>query len=538
MAQIVRDTPSFGGGLNLAAKATLRDETVALDALNVTFEDIGSGRQRPGYQRLNASALTNPGASISAYYETGGTKQLLVGCGTRLEALSTAGAVVDSETGLTDAPWQFARFSAPNAEAAYAGNGTDTLRKWDGSTWTAPTATVDGVAAQAMPLGGLLAVDSDSNRLVVSGFSTTTGGPDATASSPSTVYWSEPGNPEVYNTDNTIDLRPGDGERITAIGAFRGQVFIFKETAYWVFYGESTTSTGGIQFDFRPVETGVGCVGPRALAVGPDGLYFMSRDGIYRTTGGNPTLLSDRVSPIWRGDASIHYQGGTLNTAEIDVCSLEWWDSRVYAAFPADASDENNRVLVFDTRLGWWSLYDFPAADFTVFRVSDDEELLFPYSSAGSGNYVARFQGKGTTFARDDLVSDGSGGTATVARWRTGWTDIGHPAKKYMSSWMIWGTGGLTFRVFKDFSNSEVLSEILSLSPPPLFWDASLTWDTDLSWGPTEVVADRYVPGGLNGTYFSFSFTNDTADQNFSIHRLTHNGTGPRFPEATIPETS
>jgi hypothetical protein len=36
----------------------------------------------------------------------------------------------------------------------YAGNGADTLRRWDGAAWTAPTATVNGTAASAMPKAG------------------------------------------------------------------------------------------------------------------------------------------------------------------------------------------------------------------------------------------------------------------------------------------------------------------------------------------------------------------------------------------------
>src|SRR4051812_31404112 len=93
----------FGAGLNLRDKPDSSSPAECIDALNVAFTERGAIEQRAGYDSFAASALTNRVASLEAFYTTSGTKQLLAGCGTRLEALSTAGAVVDSETGLTSA---------------------------------------------------------------------------------------------------------------------------------------------------------------------------------------------------------------------------------------------------------------------------------------------------------------------------------------------------------------------------------------------------------------------------------------------------
>src|SRR5262245_34569861 len=128
----------FGSGLNLRDKPDAVSPAECIDAMDVLFGDRGAIQQRTGYDNLTESTLTNAVTALEPFYKTSGTKQLLAGCGTRLEALSTAGAVVDSETGLTSAVWDFARFGKPNEEVAYAGNGTDTLRKWGGTEWTAP----------------------------------------------------------------------------------------------------------------------------------------------------------------------------------------------------------------------------------------------------------------------------------------------------------------------------------------------------------------------------------------------------------------
>lgn len=202
---------NFGAGLNLRDKTDVVQDAQCIDCLNVDFTDVGAVRQRDGFIELTGTELTNQVDSLAAYYKADGTKQLLAGCGTRLEGINTSGAVIDSESGLTGGPYSFARFAAPGAETAYAGNGSDTLRKWDGATWTAPTATVDGVAAQPMPEAGVLCVTANSNRLVATGFGTNaTGGPDATASNPSRVYFSDADLPESWTTTTWVDLAVGD----------------------------------------------------------------------------------------------------------------------------------------------------------------------------------------------------------------------------------------------------------------------------------------------------------------------------------------
>ncbi|HEU5115574.1 MAG TPA: hypothetical protein VFT74_02755, partial [Isosphaeraceae bacterium] len=224
----------FGKGLNLVAKPDAVDPAECIDAMDVNFTDQGAIQQRDGYTHLTA-ALTNRVESLEPFYTSTGTRQLLAGCGTRLEAIETGGGVKASATALTEGPWDFCRFGSPNEEVAFAGNGKDTLRKWTGTEWKAPTATVNGEAAKAMPKAKFLCVQSPDNRLVAAGYGTTTGGPNAATSSPSTVYFSEKGNPEAWKTagtaenpNNSVQLTPGDGEAITGAISWRESVYVFK----------------------------------------------------------------------------------------------------------------------------------------------------------------------------------------------------------------------------------------------------------------------------------------------------------------------
>lgn len=499
----------FGKGLNLVDKVDSVDPAECVDCLNVTFSQRGAIESRPGYNNLNASELTNRVESLAPYYKSSGTKQLLAGCGTRLEALSTGGTVVASATGLTKAVWDFSRFGKPNEEVAYAGNGTDTLRKWNGEEWTAPTATVDGVAAKTMPKAASLCVFAAWNRLVCGAFSTTTGGPGgaASSSSPSHVYFSEEGNPEAFESTAYIQFTPGDGEKVLAVIAWREFVFVFKETKFFVITDQARDSENKPEFVFQTIDTGVGLASSRAVCVHQSGVYFMSRDGVFRTTGQEPEQVSNLVEPIWSGDTSLFYKGGVLAFGSVTNCAMETSEEKIYLSFPT--SEANNRNLVYSPEYKWWALSNIPASCFATFRVENTNELVFGYSAGGK--YVGRHK---SSYTNDD-------GAAIKERWRSGWFDLGSADIKKIRASKVWGTGNVTMEIDKDFSENSGKAEELNLSG-----NSGATIGGLGTIGGEGYIGD--VSTGLvgkerriaqRGTTMSVLFTNETLDQPFEIHR-------------------
>lgn len=501
----------FGHGLNLRDKPDAVDAAECIDALNVLFSERGAIEQRPGYGRLASSALTNRVASLEPFYETGGTRQLLAGCGTRLEALSVpAGTIVSSATGLTDAVWDFARFGKPNAEVAYAGNGADTLRKWNGSAWSAPTATVGETGGKAMPKAGSVCVQPWDNRLVCGAFTGTTNGPGGLTSSPDFAYWSIEGDPESYEETAYVQFTPGDGERMMRVVAWGEFVFVFKETKFFVVYGTAVDNEGKPEFLFRPVETGVGLASPRAVCVHPSGVYFMSRNGVYRTTGQAPELVSPLVGPIWSGGASPFYTGGVIATSSISNCAMEVFGEQIWLAFPT--AEANNRVLVFDPRYGWWGLLSLPASCFAVVRVESAEELVFGYASGTK--QIGRY---GDAFTNDD-------GAAIESHWRSGWADQGNPDVKKIRGSKVWGHGRVEMGLDADFAVLPGETELLDMTG-----SSGSTFEGEGAFegeGYFEDLTSDLVSAqrrtAARGTTFSMYFANSTLDQDWSVHRVEH----------------
>lgn len=528
----------FGGGLNLRDQPDVVDPAQAIDILNVTLTEKGALRLRDGFDNHTSSEMTNRGSTVYPYYESGGTNQLLVGCDTRLEAISTGGAVVASATAkTTGGKWRFVRFAAPGSEYAYAGNGIDTLSRWDGAAWSAPTGTVDGTGGRALPKAGLLAIMPVSNRLVAAGYTTTTGGPFAAATNPSTVWFSDQGAPETWQItsappatyQNSIQITPGDGERITAMVAWRDMVFIFKESKFAVLYGESIQANGGPVFNYRMVEAGAGCVGADAVCAGRDGVYFLDRTGVYRTAGGEPEQVSDVIDPFFTGRISSYYQGGVFNHAQAGLASLCWHEERLYCSVPVGSGTANSRVLVHDPRHGWWSLYDIPAAGLCSWKVSAQPVLFFSYASG-----LKHIGKHSSAYTSDD-------GTAISARWQSGWFDFGDPGVKSLREMKVWGSGSVYAGMTIDYQPSPVLDAVAFPIADTWGDGTSLTdfWgdgtDSSDTWGYGINTSCQLVRRAHRGTVFSVVLQ-DNGGQAFQVLRMTHHLREGRVPSVKTGE--
>jgi hypothetical protein len=358
-----------------------------------------------------------------------------------------------------------------------------------------------------MPKAGSICVEMTDNRLVCGGFSTTTGGPNGATSSPSHVYFSEAGNPEAYESTAYVQFTPGDGEKVMAVIAWREFVFVFKETRFFVVYGTSVDSEGKPIFNYRPVEAGVGLASPRAVCVHPSGVYFMSRSGVYRTNGQEPELVSSLIEPIWSGDISPFYTGGTLAQGSITNCAMTAHEERIYLSFPSESA--NDRTLVCDPRFEWWSLLSLPASCLASFRISSAPELVFGYASGD--NKVARHS---SAYTNDD-------GSAIASYWRSGWFDLGSPDVKKLRASKVWGSGVAQMGLAVDFEQGTGSLVTLEMED-----ESGVNWGAE-EWGEFEWAEPKGLTGkqrrvSARGTTFSAYFENRVKDQEWSVHRIEH----------------
>lgn len=157
---------------------------------------------------------------------------------------------------------------------------------------------------------------------------------------------------------NSIQVQPQDSvsDDITGAANWRDLVFVFKSRSFFVFTGSSTTASGAAQFNYRAVNTGIGCTatGANSVAAGRDGVYFIGADGIYLTTGGPPELVSHPLSRWLRlendGLFNVANSGGSFTALRTDSENL-------YATWTVGSLSLKTFVLSFVT--GQWTVYSW-----------------------------------------------------------------------------------------------------------------------------------------------------------------------------------
>jgi hypothetical protein len=297
---------------------------IHMTSVEAQMVSIHSGRTWTG----NGTTITNSVAPGSGPEDGSGSVQML------RSALSTA----DSNT--------------------YVSSPTDTLWRWDGTSFhdDIPDSPKCRYVVQA----------GWAERLLYCGFDAgATNGPNGTPVDKSIVGVSNPSEPEVYTTDDTTSIAPGDGEDIMGAVTYNGQTFVFKETSFFVFYGESD-SGGAVELLYNQ-RSGVGMLAPGCVTVGPDGVYFLAADGIYRTTGGTATCISTQVNGLFTGELpSWTPYNRNLNPPDTPLMKFATAGDRIYCAVSSTAyntsgGEMSNAILVYDTTMqAWVGYYEFP----------------------------------------------------------------------------------------------------------------------------------------------------------------------------------
>src|SRR4051794_9952473 len=174
------------GGLNWAIDPEELAFNGALDLSNVMFDKNGVLRSRYGHIRYIDTPVGGAyPRSIMGFRGQGNLLNLLVGNGNQVLTYDSTIPGPSATFATGDGWYGMTAFGTPSTAYAFAGNGNNPAQRWDGSAWSAPTATVVGGTNGPLPKAGLLGVTPWDNRLVATGFKfgVTDGGPGNVAGS-------------------------------------------------------------------------------------------------------------------------------------------------------------------------------------------------------------------------------------------------------------------------------------------------------------------------------------------------------------------
>lgn len=277
--------------------------------------NTGKIRPRDGFQKLKAAEATGPYKALFAH------SPLRLLATKRVSSSSVKLVAIDKEgTEKVETTWPetaatacFAHFGTPSASYTYGRANLTTAKvvRFDGTTFTEPTCSVDGTTGKEMPRGKFMVGWPTGGDRLITANTGPTGGPGGVASSNSHVWISEAeGKAEAYESTAYLQLNPGDGEEITGLEVYGGQVFIFKETKFFVIYGISISEEGRPTFNYREVSLGEGSRMRRPVVTAlaessdtltcstEDGIYFCTSGGVWVTTGGAPSKISQALRPL------------------------------------------------------------------------------------------------------------------------------------------------------------------------------------------------------------------------------------------------
>lgn len=415
----------------------------ACDLLDVDWDNsLGMVRSREG------AAAFSPSDAASSYdiLFPHSHVRLLARRASTLYAINASGEEATSVV-VNEKHLSFARMGTPSASYTYIADQENGVKRYDGTDFTSPTATVDKVAGRAMPKGRFVAIWPDGgNRLVVAG-TPADGGPNGAISSGSHVWFSNPADAEAYEAKAFVQISPGDGEEITGCVAFGGLILVFKETRCFIFYGVSADADGKPVFNFRSVELGTrisppGAKNAESVVAGTDSVYFVADHGVYATTGAEPSLLSTELEPLARSQALTGPIATTLGTRRwVDAAGIAYMGEAIYVGLAEGGVVD--RVMKYDLRKQSWTILS-AALNCLVAWVeqTDTRERIF-FSGTGASNRRIYYY----TPATDEDAS-----AATMEpRWQSGFYDLDLADEKTFVGVKMWGTGSVALKVAEDY---------------------------------------------------------------------------------------
>lgn len=205
------------------------------------------------------------------------------------------------------------------------------------------------------------------NQLFMAGFS----------SALSTAYWSELGEPEGVDPTYFAEFRTNDGDRLTGMKAYNGQLVVSKAKSLHRVTGDNPAN-----FFFSEITDQYGFLSNRAIVVFKDTLLGLDSKGIVRFNGANVEVVStQKVEPTFR---AMNITAAQENAVAVHFRQY----NEVWFGIPCDGATLNNCTVVYDYEAGSWTKYKgFLPSTFTVAKRGLDQPTVFYGGYTGSIAY-------------------------------------------------------------------------------------------------------------------------------------------------------
>ena len=412
-------------GLNLAADPGDAGLNRAISLQNVELDLNGTIRTRPGFDQADATARANP---VWLIHDA--------------EDPETPAVTLLQSTEIVT--WNAATLTSVGTATGYTG-ATHIVRGFIADYGGSDIVSGGGVEVNDLP-AKFLAIQPVDDRLVA-GYA---GRPSASSDR---VHFSNPGaavGDLTFGTDDWVDIAPGRGA-IRMVVSWENLLFVFKDNLFAVFYGNSTDSSGGAVFNYRMVDTGIGASYDYAACAAQDGVYFVNRDGVYRTTGGKPELVSAALQPFFDERSNGFFAAsGPLSSPRIHA-----GEDRLYV-WQAGSTG----MFVMDLRSREWTYWVLGVAPAALLPMETPREVVF-VSSTGQLYHLA-----------PDYTDDN--GTDIASHYQSGYGELAEGAKVRVRRFLLEGSGTVNHATAADYGTAGTAASVTMGTAPAV----ALSYDT------------------------------------------------------------
>jgi hypothetical protein len=354
------------GGLNVVSDPQEVGWGGAVDLLNVQLDRPGRLRARDGYTAFSTSAAPAAIQYLVPLIDTIAANRFAAIGLSDLSAINLATGVLASQNGAGGYGTAVTNITRPTLFSidtlgpvvfwASDFGTTGAVLKFADAAGTLTGSGTNGhpqyvCAVPSRGSGGL------ATRLAQAGYFAAADAPGGANGSPTTVFFSNPGNGQAYTSTNWINLDPGV-EAFTGLVAFDGSLYAFKNTVAYDFYSESLESDGTPIFNYRrinlpdPIPRMSSPTAWQPTAVGPDGVYYLGTRGLWRLGGAGVTRIPTPIDSIIAGTADSTVAVGTVGAVR-----MEWAGPLLTILYALSSGAQ--RLLVWDTTTNTWTLHAY-----------------------------------------------------------------------------------------------------------------------------------------------------------------------------------
>lgn len=256
------------------------------------------------------------------------------------------------------------------------------------------------------------------------------------------VYWTQPGNPGSHSvTGRTEVTDPSEPLQNGVI--YHNQVYVLSAEALYV--GTPQVFSGFLTFDFQRVSGRSGAYSRYGITVG-DYIYFVGKEGIYRSNGGSvESITDDKLYALFPHDGVAGQAVNGINPPDYslpDQMRLEYGDGELWFDY-VDTGGVRRTLIYFERSGGWFFDSYAPSVNIHYWEEGD----AAPKVLVGGEN------GKVYVMSNSALNDDG---TAIAAEVLTPAADMGDPrSRKLFGDYMLdLDTGATTVTVTTGFDNN------------------------------------------------------------------------------------